>query len=139
MLRIVLTVGSPCSRYQARPPKNLPKDCRSWTGPFQPGVTAPDPTESDESRKELVELAKVNEKRPAGDKLPNAPGGVLATEPRPGQRDLSQPDIVVPEGIRALLGGNPQPPPAPDPRLPDVGANRQPQTANPLLDFLLAP
>jgi len=138
VLRIVLTVGSPCSRYQARPPKNLPKECRSWTGPFQPGVTAPDPTESDESRKELVELARINEKRPAGDKIPNAPGGLLATEPKPGQRDLSQPHVVLPDGIRELLGGRPVDPAPADPRLP--GLPSAPQSApSPVIDFLLAP
>jgi len=138
VLRIVLTVGTPCSRYQARPPKNLPQECRSWTGPFQPGVTAPDPTESDESRKELVELAKINERRPADDKLPNAPGGLLATEPKPGQRDLSQPQIVLPEGIRELLGGAPSAPALPDPKLPDLPSTQQ-GSPDPVIDFLLGP
>jgi virulence factor Mce-like protein len=138
VLRIVLTVGTPCSRYQARPPKNLPQECRSWTGPFQPGVTAPDPTESDESRKELVELAKINERRPADDKLPNAPGGLLATEPKPGQRDLSQPQIVLPEGIRELLGGAPSAPALPDPKLPDLPSTQQ-GPPDPAIDFLLGP
>ena len=138
VLRIVLTVGSPCSRYQTRPPRNLPQECRSWTGPFQPGVTAPDPTESDEAARELVELAKINEKRPADDKIPNAPGGLLATEPKPGQRDLSQPDIVLPDGIRELLGGRQVPEAPADPRLPDLP--RTPQSAPaPVIDFLLAP
>jgi virulence factor Mce-like protein len=138
VLRIVLTVGSPCSRYQARPPRNLPQECRSWTGPFQPGVTAPDPTESDESRRELVELAKINEKRDGDDKIANAPGGLLATEPKPGQRDLSQPQIVLPEGIRDLLGGRTVPEPPANPRMPDLGSTPQ-STPSPVIDFLLAP
>jgi len=139
VLRIVLMVGTPCSRYQARPPKNLPQECRSWTGPFQPGVTAPDPTESDESRKELVELAKINERRAADDKIPNAPGGLLATEPKPGQRDLSQPNVVLPEGIRALLGGDPAAPVPADPRAPVLPSSQPPAASSPVIDFLLAP
>jgi virulence factor Mce-like protein len=139
VLRIVLTVGSPCSRYQARPPANLPQSCRSWTGPYQPGVTAPDPTESDEARRELVELAKINEKRDGDDKIPNAPGGLLATEPKPGQRDYSQPQIVLPEGIRDLLGGNPVPEAPPDPRLPQVPGLSGQSAPDPVIDFLLGP
>ena len=140
MLRIVLMVGTPCSRYQARPPASIQRQCKSWTGPFQPGVTAPDPTESDESRARLQQLARENEKRDGDDKIPNAPGGVLATEPKPGQRDLSQPQIVLPEGIRALLGGKPVDAPA-DPNLPDPGRTTglPSETPDPLIDFLLAP
>jgi virulence factor Mce-like protein len=140
MLRIVLLVGSPCSRYQARPSKEIQKQCASWTGPFQPGVTAPDPTEGDAAKRELQRLARRNEKRPAGDKIPGAPGGVAATKPKPGQPDLSQPHIVLPEGIRDLLGGRtPGTPPA-DPRAPSVPSAPAPApSSDPLIDFLLAP
>jgi virulence factor Mce-like protein len=138
MLRIVLLVGTPCSRYQARPKEDIQKQCASWTGPYQPGVTAPDPTAGDSSRRELERLARRNEKRSGDDKIPGAPGGLLATEPKPGQRDPSKPQIVLPDGIRALLGGNaPVDPPA-DPRAPSVPA--PPATPpDPLIDFLLAP
>ena len=102
------------------------------------GRHRPDPTESDEAERELVELAKINEKRPADDKIPGAPGGVRATEPKPGQRDLSQPQIVLPEGIRALLGGNALPEAPPDPRLPDLPGSQQ-ASPDPVIDFLLAP
>ena len=113
-------------------------NCVSWLGPFQPGVTAPDPTAGDESRRELQRLARLNEKRDGDDKIANAPGGVRATEPKPGQRDLSQPQIVLPEGIRALLGGNALPEAPPDPRLPDLPGSQQ-ASPDPVIDFLLAP
>jgi virulence factor Mce-like protein len=139
MLRIVLLPSTPCSKYQARPTKEIQRMCASWTGPFQPGVTAPDPTESKAARDRLSRLARENERRPADQKIPGAPGGVLATEPLPGQRDLSQPHIVLPDAIRELLGGKaPIEPPA-DPRLPLTGGASSTHEPDPLIDFLLAP
>ena len=137
MLRIVLLPTSPCSKFQTRPSKQIQKDCASWTGPFQPGVTGPDPTESDEARKEAARLARENEKRDGDDKL-NGPGGVRATEPRPGQRDLSLPNVTLPDAIRQLIGGNAVAEPPADPRLPSPSAGPSVQT-EPLIDFLLAP
>ena len=138
MLRIVLIAGSPCARYQARPSREIQKQCASWTGPFQPGVTAPDPTASNESASRLQKLARLNEKRDADDKIPAAPGGVRATKPKPGERDLSKPQIVLPEGIRALLGGRPPSQAPADPRLP-TPAPAPMEPPDPLIDFFLAP
>ena len=138
VLRIILLPTSPCSRYQHRPPRNIQQQCKSWTGPFQPGVTAPDPTESDEERERLQQLARENEKRDGDDKIPNAPGGIRATEPKPGQRDLSQPNITLPDGIRELLGGAPVAQPEADPRSPAPPPAR-PADTDALIDYLLAP
>ena len=138
VLRIVLAAGGPCARFQARPPKDLPRRCRSWTGPFQPGVTAPDPTEDPGEEEKLIARARENERRAkAGDVPKDGPGGIRATEPKPGERDYSQPQITLPEGIRALLGGRgPVEPPA-DPKLPQQPPSSEP--VDPVIDFLLAP
>ena len=137
LLRIVLIAATPCSRYQARPSAAIQRDCASWTGPFQPGVTSPDPTESDEARRELETIAEENEKRGADDKL-DGPGGVRATKPKPGQRDLSQPQIVLPDAIRELLGGPVVEAPA-DPKLPPSIGQSESIAPDPLIEFLLAP
>ena len=137
VLRIILLTASPCSRYQHRPPRNIQRQCASWTGPFQPGVTAPDPTESDEERERLQRLARENEKRDGDEKL-EGPGGIRATEPKPGQRDYSQPNITLPDGIRELLGGAPVAQPTPDPRSPAPAPTRAPDP-DALIDYLLAP
>ena len=88
--------------------------------------------------KQLVELARINDKRAPGDKIAGAPGGLLATEPKPGERDLSQPQVVLPEGIRGLLGGNAAPQAPADPRLPTLPGSAQ-SAPDPVIDFLLAP
>jgi phospholipid/cholesterol/gamma-HCH transport system substrate-binding protein len=138
VLRIVLLAASPCSRYQARPSKEIQEKCASWTGPFQPGVTGPDPTESRASRERLEALARENESRSGDDKIDGAPGGIRATEPKPGQRDMSQPQIVLPDAIRDLLGGQaPADTPA-DPRLPSTGSSSGTESDS-LIDFLLGP
>jgi virulence factor Mce-like protein len=136
MLRIVLMPNSPCSRYQARPTKEIQKTCASWTGPFQPGVTTPDPTAGADERAQLRELARLNEDRSGGDA--GGPGGLAASEPKPGQPDLSQPQIVLPDGIRDLLGGQAPVDPPVDPRLP-LGGSSTPDRPEPLIDFLLGP
>src|SRR3954452_1259452 len=49
LLRVVLFVNS-CSAFQTGPVTDSNKDlfanCNSWLGPYQPGVTAPDPTDN---------------------------------------------------------------------------------------------
>jgi virulence factor Mce-like protein len=139
MLRIVLLPTSPCSKYQTRPTREIQKTCASWTGPFQPGVTAPDPTESAAERARLERLARENEGRSGDDKIPGAPGGLRATEPKPGERDYSQPQIVLPDAIRELLGGQSPTEVPVDPRLP--GSAGQSSTTDPdsLIDYLLGP
>ena len=138
LLRIVLTVASPCARYQSRPPDDLPRSCRSWTGPFQPGVTAPDPTEGPGEAERLVAQARENERRARDGDVPmSGPGGIRATEPKPGQRDYSQPQITLTEGLQSLIGrGSPTEAPA-DPNLPPTPPNSRQD--DPLIDFLLAP
>ena len=138
VLRIVLTVSGPCARYQARPPENLPRRCRSWVGPFQPGVTAPDPTEGPGEVEKLVAQARENERRARrGDVPKDGPGGIRATKPRPGERDYSQPQVTLNEGLQALIGrGEPTRAPA-DPNLPQRATS--PEPVDPVIDFLLSP
>jgi virulence factor Mce-like protein len=44
-LRIVAVQSSECAPYNPNPDQGAIDQCRAWLGPFQPGVTHPDPTE----------------------------------------------------------------------------------------------
>lgn len=113
-----------CSAYTVDLPESQ-RECASWLGPYQPGVTAPDPTADATS-------AGRENRRPArarrGD--PEVRGGEPeAVRPPAGQRDPSRPGLTLPDGLQELLdqlpGGG---------RVPPVtGGDER------LLDFLLAP
>jgi ABC-type transporter Mla subunit MlaD len=137
LLRVVLFVNS-CSEWQTGPVnaenKELFEKCNSWLGPYQPGVTAPDPTD-DPNSKSAVTARKQAARKPGevrgGDKQ--------ADKPLPGQPDLSKPQLALPPGIQDLLKNLPKIG-AETPNVPAVGGN-QPASSAPdkLLDFLLAP
>ncbi|MFL5847394.1 MAG: hypothetical protein ACJ76R_00450, partial [Solirubrobacteraceae bacterium] len=156
LLRIVLNING-CSAWQTGPvitkkddPENSNEDlfkaCNSWLGPYQPGVTAPDPTRGkyDNSRKP-VEADKPGAKSKKG--AAPAAGQPEATKPLPGQTDPSKPRVVLPPAIQKLLEQLPKlPVGAPDlNNLPNVqagdlgGGQVDDQSADKLLDFLLAP
>jgi virulence factor Mce-like protein len=109
-----------CREYRvSREPDDSAFDrCRQWLGPYQPGITAPDPTEDGTSA--------------AGPREPEA-------RPLPGRRDVSQPQVVLAPEVRRLLGELPGDEPKPatpePPRTPEPSATAREQ----LLDFLLAP
>jgi ABC-type transporter Mla subunit MlaD len=124
ILRVMLVVGSECAPYanaaEAKK-KERQEHCNAYLGPYQPGVNKPDPTEDGGADKVSEKRQKKGETRGAGD--PEAP-------PDPGQRDISQPQIVLPPGLQdvqneAAAQGQraPSGQPAPDQ----------------LLDFLLGP
>ena len=57
LLRIgIFTLGD-CSPYSAKPTPALMKKCGSFTGPYQPGVTDPDPTRNGVAAAEQAERA----------------------------------------------------------------------------------
>jgi ABC-type transporter Mla subunit MlaD len=140
-LRVLLIVGSDCAPYnnaELAKEKEHQEKCNSWLGPYQPGVTDPDPTEDGGSAAKSTRAKKGEKTRGAGD--PEA-------LPDPGERDISKPQVVLPpglqelqnEGRRAASGGSqggssPSAPTAPAP------SGDSPQGApDQLLDFLLAP
>lgn len=134
LLRVGATVTK-CSDYRNAPPRNaedeqLFRDCNSWLGPRQPGINAPDPsvpaTASRLNARSERPAERVGERRGPGE--PDA-------GPLPGQRDVSEPQIVPPPGLRRLLKSVPEaaaPPPTPG----GVPGDAQ---ARSLLDYLLAP
>jgi hypothetical protein len=138
-LRVLLVVGSECAPYHnADAAKNKPiqERCNSWLGPYQPGVTDPDPTE-DGRPDPAPTHEKKGEKRGAGD--PEA-------LPEPGQRDPSKPQIVLPPGLQevqdeARAQGGKSSPGGRTPATPaEPGSPGQAEPApDQLLDFLLAP
>jgi ABC-type transporter Mla subunit MlaD len=137
MLRVGAVAGSPCQRYVARPTPEIIANCNSWLGPFQPGITVPDPSAGAERTPTVRREARRAEgrERPAA----SGPGGERATRPLPGQPDPSVPRIVLPDGVQELVdqlgdllprvgGGRPS-------GAPDSSTNR----GGLLLDYLLAP
>jgi ABC-type transporter Mla subunit MlaD len=138
-LRVLLIVGSECAPYaNADEAKNKTRQehCNSWLGPFQPGVNAPDPTERGRAAKLVATRQKKGEKQRGA--------GAPEALPDPGQRDISQPQIVLPPGLQALQndgrraaqGGNNQQGSGSAAGAPSGQPSPPPDQ---LLDFLLAP
>ncbi|MEA2424848.1 MAG: hypothetical protein QOH13_1258, partial [Thermoleophilaceae bacterium] len=139
LLRVVLFVNS-CSPWQTGPVDATNKDlfakCNSWLGPYQPGVTAPDPTDNTYA----ATAAKATAKSKKG-----KAGQPEATKPLPGQNDPSVPHDQIPPAVQQLLNTLPKLPintPSlnlPAAQLPAQGGQPDQRSANKLLDFLLAP
>ena len=139
LLRVVLFVNS-CSDWETGPVtadnKELFQKCNSWLGPYQPGVTHPDPTDDPNSKSAVAEPKQAARKKGevrGGDKE--------ATTPEPGKVDPSQPTKVLPPAIKDLLNSLPK---IGEnlPNVPDApgGVGQNGTTApDKLLDFLLAP
>jgi virulence factor Mce-like protein len=150
LLRVALFVG-PCSPFQTGPVDDSNKDlfakCNSWLGPNQPGVTTPDPTDNSYA----AVSAKSSKK---GSKTTTA-AKPEATKPLPGQSDPSKPKVVLPPAVQELLNQLPGGVKLNQQALQNLangdtsqvtgalgGASSQPvddQSANKLLDFLMAP
>ena len=127
LLRIILVQNS-CGPYSSNPTREQMKQCGANIGPYQPGVTHPDPTEGpalEASRLSPEEnIRRYGVRRGAGD--PEAP-------PLPGQRDISKPQITLPPNVQEIVD---------DLRREAGGAPADgPGGADPtqLLDFLMAP
>ena len=137
LLRIVAFTAGPCSPYAANPDKKTVDQCNSWLGPTQPGVLGqPDPTE----RAEASELERVAKEEAAAKGGHRGAGEPRATQPLPGERDISRPQVTLPEDVQELLDrlrdskpGVPLPKPGVDaPQVPE-------QVPTELLDYLLGP
>ncbi|MFL5895438.1 MAG: MlaD family protein [Thermoleophilaceae bacterium] len=143
LLRVVLNVNS-CSAWQTGPVddsnKELFKNCNSWLGPYQPGVTAPDPTDHPYAATANAKVAATKKGR--GGSKPITPGQPEATKPLPGQPNLSVPQQVLPPAVQQLLKELPQLGGGGAIGVPPVSADGTPldnQSADKLLNFLLAP
>ena len=141
VLRIALLAGGDCAPYSSDPDEDLIKKCNSWLGPNQPGITTDDPTDDGKEEAEKKEAAARERDRRG---LPRLPGQPEAKKPKPGERDLSKPQIVIPPEIRELIEELPKLPSEALPTLPDgtplpdaLGTDEA--TAEQLLDYLLAP
>jgi hypothetical protein len=141
-LRVLLLVGSECASYanaQIAKEKARQDHCNAFLGPYQPGVTSPDPTEDGgpdaAAQAKKAKKLKRNSKRGAGD--PEAPA-------TPGQPDPSRPHYVLPPAVQQIVnevtGKAPQAPSS-TPSAPAAPSTPAPsdQTPGQLLDFLLGP
>ncbi len=131
LLRIVAFTGGQCSPYSANPTQEQVDECASWLGPTQPGVLGqPDPTEVEEGGTAQRTASRPGEHRGAGEPR--------ATKPLPGQRDLSRPQVTLPEDVRELLDRLRRKRPGVEtPALPGGGGSPAPEVPMELLDYLL--
>ena len=120
VLRIVLL-----SATRARATRNGPTELIRTSAIRRRAVPAgrhraPDPTTAARNASSSS-AAKINAAARGGRRQDRrgARGRRPEAEPKPGQRDLSKPQIVLPPKIRDLLDGLPEAP-GPDPRLPDL-------------------
>ncbi len=121
-----LLIENDCGAYRMNEPSAaVRKACNSYLGPYQPGVTDPDPTAGG-ARPQSTAKAAGEKQRGAGD--PEA-------APTPGKLDPSQPHVVLPPGMQDLLNQfQAQPSQGAPAAQPESGAD-----AGQMLDFLLAP
>jgi ABC-type transporter Mla subunit MlaD len=133
VLRIILFNTGPCPPYEAAPTKDEIRDCNSWLGPNQPGVTTPEPKPA--STRE-AEPGERKPRRTAADAAPAAPqrGEGGAEKPKSG---LGAPPIKVPDQVKELLDklGKSLPKETPLP----LDGTEQGTNTDQLLDYLLAP
>jgi ABC-type transporter Mla subunit MlaD len=133
VLRALLFVGTECAPYTAdarlqanggtAATEKLYKDCNSSMGPFQPGITATDPTDKNGGANgapgstSSVSSSPV----PKANSLDKQVGQPAATTPLPGQIDPSRPHVTLPPQLQDLLNalrGHPAPG---APSLPNAG------------------
>jgi ABC-type transporter Mla subunit MlaD len=104
ILRASLTAAEGCMEWHNEPPHG-PEDeemferCNSYLGPNQPGIFSPDPLADDAAAASLREESG----KPASERGEQRSEGQPEAGPLPGQRDLSQPQIVLPPGVQELL------------------------------------
>jgi hypothetical protein len=74
---------SPCGGYATKPSATLIKQCSSWLGPTQPGVTTPDPTR--QASPHAAERARRHHRRrrPARRAAPRPPSAGSTAAPAP--------------------------------------------------------
>jgi hypothetical protein len=130
LLRGLFILGSPCASYQTGngyktdpQVKALFDKCSSWLGPYQPGVNAKDPTgEVKGSPADKTESKN------------STPGrGAPESKPKPGQPDISKPQITLPPEVQQLLDTLKVP--GTSPKLPQI-PGQLPQDLQQLLQSL---
>jgi ABC-type transporter Mla subunit MlaD len=113
VLRGLFILGSPCANYQTgdgygtnADTTALFKKCNSWLGPYQPGVTAKDPTGTTKTSA-------------TSSSSPSMKGrGAPEAKPKAGQPDISKPQITLPPEVQQLL--NTLKVPGTSPSLPQI-------------------
>ena len=158
MLRASLTAVPDCIEFRNEPPKG-PQDqatferCNSYLGPNQPGIFSPDPL--DDGSNPNAARVRAESGQPASQIGEQRGEGMPEAGPLPGQRDLSQPQIVLPPDVQEMLdsltprqrrrldqGDLPTNPDQLRNELEQVAPSApppSPQTSEQLLDYLLAP
>jgi ABC-type transporter Mla subunit MlaD len=122
--------------------EQIRKKCNSYLGPFQPGITSPDPTDPDGGFRSGTQAKSGAKIRPTkASKLGERRGaGQPRALPLPGQVDPSKPQVVLPPGVQELVErlqrGLPPPKDAKLPNLPGLPRGAAPDQ---MLDFLLSP
>lgn len=138
VLRLIL-INNNCSPYSAKPTEALIKQCASWTGPNQPGVTTPDPTEGNNNLAAREAALRRSSTRAQRERPRRA--GEPAAPPTPGRPDPSKAHVVLP-GVQQLLDQLRKPlpqTPLPQPPAPQPPRGGAPGGAGQLLDYLLGP
>jgi phospholipid/cholesterol/gamma-HCH transport system substrate-binding protein len=139
VLRIV-AIHSPCSPYMRggdyKGNEELFKRCNSYLGPYQPGVTSPDKITAGGASS--AAKARARDRTPARKRGERRGAGQPEAGPRPGQRDISKPQVVLPPPVRELIDKLRGTLDKPVPDLPKGGAGGD-VAPDQLLDFLLAP
>ena len=139
----VAVFESECAPYDPNPDEKLQKHCGSYLGPYQPGLkgNAPDPTEGG-----LASVRKAERRDRSGRGGERRGAGQPEAAPKPGERDLSKPEIVLPPEIKKLLDELPKLPELDlDATTKDVesalppGTELDAGTSETLLDYLLSP
>jgi ABC-type transporter Mla subunit MlaD len=138
ILRIGAFPAGPCAPYTGAPTKTVQDQCKSWLGPNQPGINAPDPTEGNIAARERAERRSATPQQRARQRGPGEP----EAPPTPGKPDPSKPQIVLPDDVRKLLDRLKLDKPLQEqlPQVPQVpGGAPNGTEANQLLDYLLSP
>ena len=120
------------------------RKCNSYLGPFQPGITDPDPTDPDGGKltgaqKVAARGTKLKPTKPS--KLGERRGaGQPRALPLPGQVDPSKPQVVLPPAVQELVDRLQRGlPPPKDSKLPNVPGLPRGAAPDQMLDFLLSP
>ena len=111
LLRIVLIAGGPCAATPPAPPRRRSRSATPGSGPNQPGVNAPEPARLPPP----ATSSQQHGRRAARPRAPALATGEPEAPPTPGERDISKPQVTLPDGVRKLLDDlrGPEGPPRP--------------------------
>ena len=132
VLRIILFNQGPCPPYVPKPTADEIRDCNSWLGPNQPGVTTPEPKAA---AAQESEPRKPKAAPRAGDQTPLRETPAAPEKPESG---AGAPQIEIPDQVKELLDklGKGLPKETP---LPLEGGPQGDTQTDQLLDYLLSP